>query len=57
MHYFTSFENDGEAVTWWRKKMLEILLADKPVGAVGAGASAMLGASSLLRVVPMSTFM
>ncbi|RWR71976.1 hypothetical protein CKAN_00016400 [Cinnamomum micranthum f. kanehirae] len=29
--YFTSFENDGEAVTWWRKKMLEILLADKPV--------------------------
>ncbi|XXG44961.1 hypothetical protein AAC387_Pa02g0175 [Persea americana] len=41
--YFTSFENDGEAVTWWRKKMLEILLADKPVVAVGAGASAMLG--------------
>ena len=57
MHYFTSFENDGEAVTWGRKKMLEILLADKSVGAVGAGASAMLGASSLLRVVPMSTFM
>ncbi|KAJ8642627.1 hypothetical protein MRB53_004375 [Persea americana] len=55
--YFTSFENDGEAVTWWRKKMLEILLADKPVVAVGAGASAMLGASSLSKVVPMSTFM
>eukprot|EP00268_Persea_americana_P032803 TRINITY_DN3239_c0_g1_i4.p1 TRINITY_DN3239_c0_g1~~TRINITY_DN3239_c0_g1_i4.p1 ORF type:complete len:641 (-),score=115.16 TRINITY_DN3239_c0_g1_i4:254-2176(-) len=54
--YFTSFENDGEAVTWWRK-MLEILPADKPVVAVGAGASAMLGASSLSRVVPMSTFM
>ncbi|XXG44960.1 hypothetical protein AAC387_Pa02g0175 [Persea americana] len=55
--YFTSFENDGEAVTWWRKKMLEILLADKPVVAVGAGASAMLGVSSLSKVVPMSTFM
>ncbi|RWR71973.1 hypothetical protein CKAN_00016100 [Cinnamomum micranthum f. kanehirae] len=54
--YFTSFENDGEAVTWWRK-MLEILLADKPVVAVGAGASAMLGASSLSKVVLMSTFM
>ncbi|XXG72933.1 hypothetical protein AAC387_Pa07g1923 [Persea americana] len=52
---FTSFENDGEALTWWRKKMLDILLAYKPVGAVGA--SPMLGASSLSRVVPMSTFM
>jgi len=31
------------------------LLADKPVVAVGAGATAVLGASSLTKVVPMST--
>ncbi|GAU35774.1 hypothetical protein TSUD_61340 [Trifolium subterraneum] len=47
-------DSDGEGVTLNHgdKKRL---LADRPVVAVGAGATAVLGASSLTKVVPMST--
>ncbi|KAJ4723250.1 Transmembrane protein [Melia azedarach] len=48
-----SCEDDGETSnsnTKW-------LLSNKPVVAVGAGASAVLGASSLSKVLPASTFM
>lgn len=51
---FTSLENDGEAATAENTERKR-LLADKPVVAVGAGASAALGASSLSKVVPVST--
>ncbi|KAA8527306.1 hypothetical protein F0562_034597 [Nyssa sinensis] len=47
-------ENNGESSNYSDKKSL---LTNKPVVAVGAGATAVLGASSLSKVVPASTFM
>ncbi|KAL6518695.1 hypothetical protein OROHE_017745 [Orobanche hederae] len=49
----TDFENNGEFSTDGRKKWL---LADKPMVAVGTGATAIVGASSLSKAVPVSTF-
>ncbi|CAL5212684.1 unnamed protein product [Lathyrus oleraceus] len=52
----------GELITYSEGKGVSLnygdrkrLLADRPVVAVGAGATAVLGASSLTKVVPMST--
>ncbi|MED6109462.1 hypothetical protein PIB30_033843 [Stylosanthes scabra] len=46
--------NSGEGVNYSNKKRL---LPDNPMMAVGAGATAVLGASSLTKVVPASTLM
>ncbi|KAJ8774852.1 hypothetical protein K2173_018111 [Erythroxylum novogranatense] len=48
------YESDGEASDNTCKKWL---FSNKPVVAVGAGATAVVGASSLCKVVPASTFM
>lgn len=50
----TSCEGDGEMVN---HKDWKWLFPSKPVVAVGAGATAVFGASSLSKVVPASTFM
>ncbi|TXG72873.1 hypothetical protein EZV62_001452 [Acer yangbiense] len=50
----TDCEDDEEASSYMIRKRL---LSDKPVVAVGAGATAVLGASSLSKVLPVSTFM
>ncbi|KAA8531367.1 hypothetical protein F0562_006076 [Nyssa sinensis] len=50
----TKCENDGEISNYSVKSNL---LTSKPVVAVGAGATAVLGASSLWKVVPASTVM
>ncbi|KAK4857378.1 hypothetical protein QYF36_027348 [Acer negundo] len=50
----TDFEDDEEASSYMIRKRS---LSDKPVVAVGAGAAAVLGASSLSKVLPVSTFM
>ncbi|KAL5781066.1 hypothetical protein ACOSP7_006095 [Xanthoceras sorbifolium] len=50
----TDCEDDEEASSYMNRKRL---LSDKPVVAVGAGATAVLGASSLSKVLPASTFM
>ncbi|XP_043725068.1 uncharacterized protein LOC122671737 [Telopea speciosissima] len=52
---FTEHECDEEMSTAGNMERRR-LLADKPVVAVGAGATAVLGASSLSKVVPASTF-
>lgn len=52
---FTRYENDGEEMA--ENTDRKSFLANNPVVAVSAGASAMLGASSFSKVVPMSTFM
>ncbi|KAI3461208.1 hypothetical protein Pfo_017871 [Paulownia fortunei] len=49
----TNFGDDGELSTLCNRKWL---IADKPMVAVGAGATAIFGASSLSKVVPASTF-
>ncbi|KAK6144143.1 hypothetical protein DH2020_020963 [Rehmannia glutinosa] len=49
----TNFGDDGELSNHSNRKWL---LADKPMVAVGAGATAIVGASSLSKVVPASTF-
>ncbi|KAK4441370.1 hypothetical protein Salat_0471900 [Sesamum alatum] len=49
----TNFGDDGELQTHSSRKRL---LADKPMVAVGAGATAIFGASSLSKVIPASTF-
>ncbi|KAK6138235.1 hypothetical protein DH2020_028019 [Rehmannia glutinosa] len=49
----TNFGDDGELSNHGNRKWL---LADKPMVAVGAGATAIVGASSLSKVVPASTF-
>ncbi|KAL3828650.1 hypothetical protein ACJIZ3_017452 [Penstemon smallii] len=49
----TNFGYDGEFPINCNK---ERLLADKPMVAVGAGATAIIGASSLSKVIPASTF-
>uniref|UniRef100_A0A5B7BF63 Transmembrane protein n=1 Tax=Davidia involucrata TaxID=16924 RepID=A0A5B7BF63_DAVIN len=50
----TKCESDGEISNYSDRNSL---LTSKPVVAVGAGATAVLGASSLSKVVPASTFM
>ncbi|GAV69917.1 hypothetical protein CFOL_v3_13417 [Cephalotus follicularis] len=50
----TSCEDDGEIVNHTERKWL---FSSKPVVAVGAGATAVFGASSFSKVVPASTFM
>ncbi|KAK3204654.1 hypothetical protein Dsin_018700 [Dipteronia sinensis] len=50
----TDCEDDEEASSYMIRKRL---LSDKPVVAVGAGATAVLGASYLSKVLPVSTFM
>ncbi|KAJ8505720.1 hypothetical protein OPV22_006606 [Ensete ventricosum] len=52
-YYADDLDANGEKVEDMRKTGL---LADKPVVAVGAGATAALGASSLSKAIPASTF-
>ncbi|KAL5998120.1 hypothetical protein ACLOJK_009055 [Asimina triloba] len=52
-HCFRRYDDDEEASAESTDK--KSLLADKPVVAVGAGATAVIGASSLSKVVPAST--
>ncbi|KAJ4977264.1 hypothetical protein NE237_002370 [Protea cynaroides] len=53
--FFTEYECDEEMSTLGNMERRR-LLAEKPVVAVGAGATTVLGASSLSKVVPVSTF-
>ncbi|KAJ4963096.1 hypothetical protein NE237_023035 [Protea cynaroides] len=53
--YFTEYECDKEMPAAGNMERRR-LLSDKPVVAVGAGATAVLGASSLSKVLPASTF-
>ncbi|KAL3850223.1 hypothetical protein ACJIZ3_012105 [Penstemon smallii] len=49
----TDFGEDGEYPASYKRNRL---LADKPMVAVGAGATAILGASSLTKALPVSTY-